>query len=361
MKTLHVVSSVYQPWEFRARAYDTEFLAMSALASDTVRSAPEAALELVDSRNAPEPTQLPNMDEDDDGCIQTIDQLVRKRARTHPHHVVVSYPSSGVQYVDYSMQQLDVFAYRVARIYGAHVPPRATSDEKPQVVAILGPSNLDYLITILALTKLGHTVLFLSTRITQEAVDSLLTSTGARFLLHHRNFSAVADAARRAIPALGVGEIANGSEYNFPVDVYADTNLVASLDPATETNYPVFIIHSSGTSTVLTLSAITNVRFRINRSPQGNPPDPKVRGGKLRNAPRPEGVHHPPALPQPRHLKHVPRPARRAAHPPLQRRPAPHARTSHHHPLALRLRHLLRRAVRVEAARRDRGGRHATT
>lgn len=199
---------------------------------------------------------MPAIDEDDDSCIQTIDQLVRKRARTHPHHVVVSYPSSGVDYVDYSMQQLDVFAFRVSRIYGAYVPPRATSDEKPQVVAILGPSNLDYLVTILALTKLGHTVLFLSTRITQEAVDSLLTSTGARFLLHERRFSAVADAARSAIPALGAGEIASGSDYNFPVDVYADTNLVASLDSATETNYPVFIIHSSGTSTALSPSAL---------------------------------------------------------------------------------------------------------
>ena len=228
---------------------------MSALTSDTVFSAPKAAPEVADAQTAPGLTHISPTNEEDDSCIQTIDQLVRKRARTQPHHVVVSYPSSGVDYVDYSMQQLDVFAYRVARIYGAHVPPRATSDEKPQVVAILGPSNLDYLVTILALTKLGHTVLFLSTRITQEAVDSLLTSTDARFLLHDRRFSAVADAARRAIPALGVGEIANGSDYNFPVDVYADTNLVASLDPATETNHPVFIIHSSGMWTALSLSA----------------------------------------------------------------------------------------------------------
>lgn len=183
---------------------------------------------------------------EDDSTIQTVDELVRRRARTHAHHVVVSYPSSGIEYVDYTMQQLDVFAYRVANIYQPYVPARTSPAEKPRVVAILGPSNLDYLVTILALTKLGHTVLFLSTRIPQEAVDNLLVSTGANFLLHHAKFEGVAAAAKEAIPDFGSAEIATGAAYNFPVEAYADTNLTSSLDPAIETTHNVFIIHSSG-------------------------------------------------------------------------------------------------------------------
>lgn len=186
---------------------------------------------------------------EDDSTIQTVDELVRRRARTHAHHVVVSYPCSGIEYVDYTMQQLDVFAYRVASVYQPHVPARTSPAEAPRVVAILGPSSLDYLVTILALTKLGHTVLFLSTRITQEAVDNLLVSTGASFLLHDARFEGVAAAAKEAIPGFGAAEIATGAAYNFPVEAYADTNLTSSLDPAIETTHNVFIIHSSGTHT----------------------------------------------------------------------------------------------------------------
>ena len=186
---------------------------------------------------------------EDDSTIQTVDELVRRRARTHAHHVVVSYPSSGIEYVDYTMQQLDVFAYRVASVYQPHVPARVAPAEKPKVVAILGPSNLDYLVTILALTKLGHTVLFLSTRITQEAVDNLLVSTGASFLFYDPKFESIAVAAKDAIPGVGAAEIAKGAAYNFPVKAYADTNLTSSLDPAIETTHDVFIVHSSGTPT----------------------------------------------------------------------------------------------------------------
>lgn len=224
---------------------------MPASAPDLIRPEPAAAPQLV---NTMEPAAAVNgakssVEADDDSDVYTVEQLVRKRARTHAHHVVVSYPSSGVEYVDYTMQQLDVFGYRVAKAYEAHVPPRTTSSEKPRVVALLGPSNLDYLVTMLALVKLGHTVLFLSTRITQEAVDSLLSSTGASFFFYDPRYSAVVEAARESIPGLGVAEIANGSKYNFPVDVYTDTNITSSLDPTIETNYLVFIIHSSGTPT----------------------------------------------------------------------------------------------------------------
>jgi hypothetical protein len=59
--------------------------------------------------------------------IQTVDALVRHRARTNPHATIVSYPTSSVDFVDYSMQQLDVFAYRVARNYQAFIPTRSSS------------------------------------------------------------------------------------------------------------------------------------------------------------------------------------------------------------------------------------------
>ena len=268
---------------------------MPASAPDVIRPEPAAAPQLVDSKKSAKPLNgVTPGGSHDDSDVYTVDQLVRKRARTHAHNVVVSYPCSGIEYVDYTMQQLDAFAYRVAKVYEAHVPSRRTSDEKPRVVAILGPSNFDYLVTILALSKLGHTILFLSTRITQEAVDSLLTSTGASFFLHDPRYSAVVEAARKNISGLGVAEIANGSKYNFPVDVYTDTNLTGSLNPAIETNYHVFIIHSSGIHTTPHPTPTPSIRshppltpHRLHRPPKANPSAPKVRCSKLCDQSRP--------------------------------------------------------------------------
>lgn len=183
---------------------------------------------------------------EDDTTIRTVDELVRRRAKAHLDRVAVSYPSSGIQYVDYTMRQLDVFAYRAAKIYEQAIAMRRSSAETPVTVAILGPSNFDYLITILALTKLGHTTLFLSTRISQEAVENLLSLTGAVFLIVDPRYTETAQTAARAMPHLGILNILDKSAFDFPVEVHADTRMDHHLDLSIETNHHVYIIHSSG-------------------------------------------------------------------------------------------------------------------
>ncbi|OHW95844.1 putative male sterility protein [Colletotrichum incanum] len=186
--------------------------------------------------------------DNDDSTIKTVDELVRRRARAHPDQVIVSYPSSGITYVDYTMRQLDVFAYRVAKLYEQRITSRLSSDEKPTTVAVLGPSNFDYLITMLALTKLGHTTLFLSTRISQEAVESLIKVTGAQYLLADKRYLETAEAAKQALPHLDVLEIAGQSAFDFPIEVHADTRLDYGRDLSVETNNLIYIIHSSGST-----------------------------------------------------------------------------------------------------------------
>jgi acyl-CoA synthetase (AMP-forming)/AMP-acid ligase II len=188
----------------------------------------------------------PNVEHVDESSIRTVDALVRHRARINPHATIVSYPSSGVEFVDYSMQQLDVFAYRVARHYQGFIPARTDSKVVPTTVAILGPSNFDYLVTMLALTKLGHTVLFLSTRISQTAVESLIETTGATHLLVDSRFLPLATDVQTSMPSLHVGSIAEGSTFDFPIEVHADTRMDYQLDPAIEEANNIYIIHSSG-------------------------------------------------------------------------------------------------------------------
>jgi acyl-CoA synthetase (AMP-forming)/AMP-acid ligase II len=144
------------------------------------------------------------------------------------------------------MRQLDVFAYRVARRYQTFIPCRPSSDVKPTIVALLGPSNFEYAVTMLALTKLGHTVLFLSTRISQLAIESLIQTTGATYLLADARFSKAASDVQTNMPSVYVGEIARQSVFDFPIEAYADTRLDYQLDHSLETMNTIYIIHSSG-------------------------------------------------------------------------------------------------------------------
>jgi acyl-CoA synthetase (AMP-forming)/AMP-acid ligase II len=144
------------------------------------------------------------------------------------------------------MQQLDVFAYRVARHYQISIPTRSSSTVKPTTVALLGPSNFEYLVSMLALTKLGHTVLFLSTRISQVAIESLIETTGATYLLADSRFLQVATQVQSDLPSLAVNEIARSNVFDFPIEIHADTRLDYQLDHAVEASNHVYIIHSSG-------------------------------------------------------------------------------------------------------------------
>jgi acyl-CoA synthetase (AMP-forming)/AMP-acid ligase II len=194
----------------------------------------------------------------DESSIQTVDALVRHRARSNPHATIVAYPSSGVDFVEYSMQQLDVFAYRTARHYQTWIPTRNSSSIKPTTVALLGPSNLDYLVTMLALTKLGHTVLFLSTRISQMAVESLIETTGATHLIADASFLRFGGSVKQNISHLEIHEIASQSVYDFPVEIHADTRMDYQLDSNVESLNNIYIIHSSGTCSLPTTASIVH-------------------------------------------------------------------------------------------------------
>jgi len=196
-----------------------------------------------------ESTPSPPSEKDD--IPLTVDALVRQRSEEAPDLKLVSYPSSGIDYVDYTARQLDTFAFRVGQQYAITMPPRSTSSQTAMVVGLLGPSNFDYLITILALTKLGHTVLFLSTRISPTAYKSLLKATGAKHLLIDESFRNLAKTLSPDLPNLKIAGITKRAVYEdeHVVDTTKfDTCLTHGLDPEAEKNQLAWIIHSSGST-----------------------------------------------------------------------------------------------------------------
>ena len=194
------------------------------------------SFDIAPSNSLPSPTEAP----------LTIDAFLRLRARQMGVVPIVAYPSSGIKYVNYSPQELNVFACRVAGHYAPVIPSRSSSADSEVTVAILGPSNLEYLITLLALTKLGHTVLFLSTRLSAVAYLSLLQTTGSKCLLIDKSFQKVATSLQSDMPTLGLGEIA--SRDIFENESAFNPSIAEHLDPRVENTKIAWIIHSSGST-----------------------------------------------------------------------------------------------------------------
>ncbi|PWY78192.1 acetyl-CoA synthetase-like protein [Aspergillus heteromorphus CBS 117.55] len=177
----------------------------------------------------------------------TIDELVRSRA-SGAFQPVISYPRTGIEYVDYSLNQLDIFAFRVAKVLADRIPPRASSAETPAVIALLGPSDLNYLVMMLSLAKLGHSGLLLSTRISVDAYVSLLDKTQSRHIFIHSSFRDTAADIKQRVPGLRIDEIPTEEAYQRPISEPVDTNLVPYLDPVAESKHIAWIIHSSGST-----------------------------------------------------------------------------------------------------------------
>ncbi|KAF2481900.1 putative NRPS-like enzyme [Neohortaea acidophila] len=197
--------------------------------------------------------------------LHTIYDLITTRANEPglSHNPLIFYPSSGTEYVGYSAADIHKLSLKAATYYDATIPQRQSSDVAPTVVALLGPSDLDYFVAILGLIRLGHTVLFLSTRISEEAHVSLLERTKAKHLWVSDGFRSMAKQLDKRLPHLGVHSIASQDDYGS-VD---ESVLPASqLDPAQEAKNVAWIIHSSGST------SLPKPNFQTHRGALGNTP-----------------------------------------------------------------------------------------
>ena len=100
----------------------------------------------------------------------------------------------------------------------------------------------------MALSKLGHTVLFLSTRISIAAYNSLLQATGAKHLLVSSAFKDVAGEVKNSSEGVEVLEISSSDVFDFPILDNPDTCMSQHLRSDIETKRHTWIIHSSGST-----------------------------------------------------------------------------------------------------------------
>lgn len=184
----------------------------------------------------------------------TFDQLLRTQTLRVPNESFLSYSKYGTAYEEYTFSQINTFAYRAAKKYSKHNMPRFKSSSPPRVVALLGISNLDYLVSMFAVSKLGWTILFLSTRISDAAYIHLFSKTNCSDVIVQSGFEKTIERVNHNLPfPLKVTSMAEPDVYDpeelrderVPVE---ETAFDQGLDHALESENAAWIIHSSGST-----------------------------------------------------------------------------------------------------------------
>lgn len=194
--------------------------------------------------------------------VRTIDELVRYRARESPDHIAVLFSPGGEQVREYTSSQIDNYACTAADYFWKHhaLEPRKSSAQPPRVIGISGVGDVDYLISVLAIAKLGHSILFLSPRLSEEVRDKLLEDASASLLLvqEPRKEPAQVNGGTTPVP---VGRVLGPETYEAQPSVpngEAATNLTQGLDLDQEGASVIWILHSSGSTSLPRLVRIHN-------------------------------------------------------------------------------------------------------
>ncbi|OAP60565.1 hypothetical protein AYL99_05567 [Fonsecaea erecta] len=178
---------------------------------------------------------------------RTVTELLSLRAREFPNEPIFGYPSDDLEYLEYTFADLVRISSQAARRYSKFLPCRTDSTQEARVIALLGPSNLEYFFTLLALSKLGFTVLFLSTRLSQAAYLSLLDTTKCRHIVIDSSFRKAANALAASRNGLEVIDILSQAQY-MTGDNPEDVGVEQYFDLGQESSKVAWIIHSSGST-----------------------------------------------------------------------------------------------------------------
>ena len=113
------------------------------------------------------------------------------------------------------------------------------------MVAILAPSNLDYVTSIFALSRLGHAVLLLSNRLATDAYVSLLQKTNCDYIIGSPVTSKAIAAIQKEYPVHCL-PVTEAHVYDLPAP--SGTRYSRRLDGIAASKRTAFIIHSSGST-----------------------------------------------------------------------------------------------------------------
>ncbi|KAL1876979.1 putative NRPS-like protein biosynthetic cluster [Diaporthe australafricana] len=108
--------------------------------------------------------------------VVTIDVLLRRLVKIAPDKAVLSYPDQELNFKHYTATDLDRLSRSAISTYPRSLRQSAL-DAKPgkaPAVAIVGASNLEYYMNILAVSRMGLTVMVMSPRLSDQGLAHLI-------------------------------------------------------------------------------------------------------------------------------------------------------------------------------------------
>ncbi|KAG0707371.1 L-aminoadipate-semialdehyde dehydrogenase, partial [Suillus ampliporus] len=188
--------------------------------------------------------------------IYSFNHLIAERTREYPNLEILGIPDKDFNYIKYTFAELDASASLLAHHLRDNglLNGRSKGDATSRMtVGLLGISNISYVVTEMALYRMGCCVLFLSPNNSPPAISHLLTVTNATHII-------VQDALLpSATAALGhLGDSSSVKVINQPSSevfgsaarsLYPEkTRWDPVLDWEDEFLLPVTIVHSSGST-----------------------------------------------------------------------------------------------------------------
>ncbi|KAL6229432.1 hypothetical protein BDW75DRAFT_249668 [Aspergillus navahoensis] len=181
-----------------------------------------------------------------------IDDLIASRAAEVAQPSILACASGAAvdQYEYFTAPELDRLTNNAAHVLMGQglSQPEASSDPDP--VAILGTSNLEYLVNICALSRTGYSVLILSPRLSVTAYNSLLDQTACSTLLYMPEYAdTVEKLTNSRATCLAARLMLCRADFDRP-DLPQERvrrNSPATAQVSTQT---AFIMHSSGSTGV---------------------------------------------------------------------------------------------------------------
>ncbi|KAM0746573.1 acetyl-CoA synthetase-like protein [Meredithblackwellia eburnea MCA 4105] len=162
-------------------------------------------------------------------------------------------PDKQLNMQRYTFGQIHLSASLLAKHYSAFLPQRKKGDKATKMtVALLAPSNYDYVVNEQALCRMGLSTLFISINNSPAAIARLLEETGSTHLVLHPTYAKVAAEGIDLMP----------EDKKVTVVPIADPEVYGARarkeNPTLEWDYPLswedeadtlcFILHSSGST-----------------------------------------------------------------------------------------------------------------
>ncbi|KAL8649833.1 MAG: hypothetical protein Q9226_005412 [Calogaya cf. arnoldii] len=187
-----------------------------------------------------------NGPEEDPGGLTLIDDIFKARVKDKDQKPLIAFPKSERSVSDFeyfTARDLDRFIEHAARYY---LGQKFKLNEHSRV-ALLGPTNIEWIATLFGLLRAGFAVVTLSPKVSAQAIINLMSETRCETIVH-----------AESPPLNGIIEHVAGQVSIMTCPILRRTGfdrppsdeplLVREVDKAQEANRLAIIMHSSGST-----------------------------------------------------------------------------------------------------------------